>query len=689
MAEKYKVRRVERSAKKYFSKNVIKDVSNIYISKFKTELTMDKYSSIIKRVFNKSKATLRSQGKSMMTPRGKTDAHITTRGEHQKQVADIAEQIAGTLGLNPDLARLIAAHHDDGHTFNGHTGERIINIIGRIHNCGYTVHNALSIDMLESENILRKVREAIKNEYPNVPTEELNKVEEEIRLYVFDGILAHNGEGVDKEIWPQFGKTVEDVITEKNNCYEIKKYDKRIKPTSMEGAILRFADIIAYTRTDILDGFRIGLITGFDEEGVKSGKPIEEDKTEEYYQGYLKVIGTILSYNRKLGATLEENRVNLDLLSELNIDDENRFLSNIRNLKRNINIVNQRIREKEDLGQEDSEEIVKLREELTKLREELSIETVKYQEYEKKKIEVAREYLKKIPQEDRKDRVVDLMQDMFIKDLEEYSKDKDYIGFSPAMGEALFQLRDCNMNYIVKYTRRPFENKILPEATLKLVERFAQDLIDTGIIYNEIMGEELRAKNEHLGDLSRYQECQRNFEDKSEKNEAGKKDKYYYDRKVYHRCGKLIRFTPEKIGEICANALNSIQDIAKHDLEIINGKEEIENTLSERYKQKIEYLKGIIAEKKVDGQYMSDQEMLSIIIKDAQKNIEQIYAYAIAKEFVAGMSDDSIIDALEHTGIITEEIASNARNRRDTSEVTADKDAEALGQYWKNNSEGR
>jgi len=229
----------------------------------------------------------------------------------------------------------------------------------------------------------------------------------------------------------------------------------------------------------------------------------------------------------------------------------------------------------------------------------------------------------------------------------------------------------------------------LPEATLKLVERFAQDLIDTGIIYNEIMGEELRAKNEHLGDLSRYQECQRNFEDKSEKNEAGKKDKYYYDRKVYHRCGKLIRFTPEKIGEICANALNSIQDIAKHDLEIINGKEEIENTLSERYKQKIEYLKGIIAEKKVDGQYMSDQEMLSIIIKDAQKNIEQIYAYAIAKEFVAGMSDDSIIDALEHTGIITEEIASNARNRRDTSEVTADKDAEALGQYWKNNSEGR
>jgi len=689
MSEKYKVKKRGRSLKTYFNKNEKKNVSNIYISKYKTELTMDKYSKIIKRVFNKSKATLRSQGKSMMTPKGKMDAHVTTRGEHQKQVADIAEQIAEALGLNPDLARNIASHHDDGHTFNGHAGERIMNVIGRLYNCGYTVHNALSIDMLERENILEKVREAIKNEHPDVLEDELDKVEEEIRLYVFDGILAHNGEGIDREIWPKLDKTLKDVIKEKNNCYTIKGYDKSIQPVCMEGAILRFADIIAYVRTDILDGFRIGLINGFDEKGVINGKPIDKEVSEEYYQGYLKVIGTILSYKESFKDTLDKNGVSEVLQNQLDINEENRLISNIKNLKRSINITNQKIREFEDSEQEDIEKVGELNKELQKLRQELNQENIKYQEYENKKIQVARKYLVSIPIESRKDKIVDLMQDMFIKDLEEYSKDKEYIGFSPAMGDALFKLREHNMNYIVKYTRRPFETEVLPEATVSLVERFAEDLINTGIIYNEVMSQNLQTKKTPLGNPREYENYKRKFEDRSQKNEEGKEDKYFYDRKVCQRCAKLIKPPEKKMEEICTNALNSIIDIAKHDLEIINGKENIENTLSGKYKGKIQYLKQLIESKKVDGQYMSDQEMLNIIIKDAQKDVEKIYAYAIAKEFVAGMDDTSIIDALEHTGIITKEQAESARNRREVSEVTADKDAEELGQYWKNHMEGR
>lgn len=679
------IRKAKRKIDKFYNDNRGKSV---YISKHKTNLVLDKYSDIIIRVLNSSKASIRSQGKSMMTPRGREDGHLTTRGKHQQEVADIAVQIAHDLGLNADLARAQAEHHDDGHTFNGHFGERIMNTIGQLYNCGYSVHNALSIDMLNSEDIINKIKDTIKMSYPEVTNEELNIVEDEIIEYVFDGILAHNGEGVDRAISPQFNKTKQNIIEEKNKCYSIKGYDKKIKPKTMEGAILRFADIIAYTKTDILDGFRLNLISGFDEKGVKNGKPIEKGKDNEYYQGYLKVIGTVLSYKDKL----EKKE------SQLNIDEENRLRIEAKNINRRIFQLEEQIkkeRSKFENLRDNSEEKTITNQQIKNLvmqKEDEKVKLIETQnaqkEYDAKKIEVAKKYLEKIPDKDKKEKVTDLMQNIFIKDLVEYSKDKDYIGFSPAIGEALFKLREHNLNYIVKYTRREFETKVLPDATLKLVDILSKTLIDTGIIYEEILSDEIKKKIVPLGNPEQYEEERKRLM----ASKFEKQDKEKYKRKVFHRCENLYKDNCQRMKEICENAMNSIPNIAEHDLHIAENRAEIDMKISEedkknsllyaKYSEKIENIRKLLKEHERDCVSLSDTEKKNIIIKDAVKNIEQIYANALAKEYVEGMSDDTIIYALELMGIITNAQATNARNRKSTNDVEIDPATQELGDSW-------
>jgi len=729
--EKYRIKSIAKTDKKIIDKYIFIGKSkrhldelvsknkerSIYISKFKTELTMDKYALIINRVLNDSLAALRSHGKSMMTPRGKSEAHITTRAKHQQQVGDIAEEVATELQLNPYLARTMADHHDDGHTFNGHGGERIMSSIGMLLNCGYTVHNALSIDMLISEEIIAKIKESIRIQDPAVTEEELDKVEEELWIYVFDGILAHNGEGTDRAIKPEFGKTKEDVIQQKNNCYRRRGYDKQIKPTTMEGAILRFADIIAYTRTDILDGFRLKLIKDFDEKGVQKSK--NQDVKE--LQGYLKVIGTILSYRNKI-LKCENNT------SKLDIDKENAIIIIRNRLERKKNqLVFEMKKVEEVISKKDiegnEEELVKAREhklilEEEKVKIEKKLEEVNrvYEEYNKIKIEEARKYIQGIDKKQRKEVISNMIKDVFISDLKNYSKDKDYIGFSPAITETIFKLRDYNMDYIVKYTRRDFEKKVLPSATLKLVKSLAKTLIDTGVIYEKVLPDKYKSKLQPLGNQKIYMQEREKISGQTKKENNKIKrlitkpstilkrlivgDSYKYKRKVLHRCENMFEHNKERLKEICENAIEAIDDIAREDLKVILGEKEMSTSLPREYSEKIEYLKKLLKSEMPDLEidksmsYLSDEakgKMLKIIREDAQKNIELILASAIAKEYVEGMSDNTIIDALQVSKIISPVQAMRARSRNNNKFI-ADADSEKLKAIWasaeKNHREG-
>lgn len=139
--------------------------------------------------------------------------HYRTRMTHTLEVAQIARTIARAMRINEDLAEAIALGHDLGHPPFGHSGETALK---EIYAADFS-HNKQSlrvVDVLEKNgrglNLTREVR---------------------------DGILKHSkGYG---EIIPK-------------NPAE--------KAATIEGQIVRIADIMAYLNHDLDDAIRSGVI---------------------------------------------------------------------------------------------------------------------------------------------------------------------------------------------------------------------------------------------------------------------------------------------------------------------------------------------------------------------------------------------------------------------------------------------
>ena len=156
-----------------------------------------------------SKAFRRLKHKSQvfLSPSGD---HYRTRLTHTLEVAQIARTMAKSLRLNEDLTEAIALGHDLGHTPFGHAGETVLN--GLVE--GGFRHNEQSlrvVDILEGLNLTFEVR---------------------------DGILKHSkGKGRILDDAPEF------------------------MAQTLEGRLVRVADIIAYICHDIDDAVRAGVLT--------------------------------------------------------------------------------------------------------------------------------------------------------------------------------------------------------------------------------------------------------------------------------------------------------------------------------------------------------------------------------------------------------------------------------------------
>ena len=142
-----------------------------------------------------------------------TGDHYRTRLTHTLEVSQIARTIAKALKLNEDLTEAIALGHDLGHTSFGHAGETVLNEIVP----GGFRHPEQSLRVVD---VLEKEGQGLNLTY-------------EVR----DGILKHSkGEG--------------DIISN----------DLQSMPESLEGQVVRVADVIAYVNHDIDDAIRAGVI---------------------------------------------------------------------------------------------------------------------------------------------------------------------------------------------------------------------------------------------------------------------------------------------------------------------------------------------------------------------------------------------------------------------------------------------
>lgn len=142
-----------------------------------------------------------------------TGDHYRTRLTHTLEVAQIARTITRALGLNEDLTEAIALGHDLGHTPFGHAGEEVLDGIVP----GGFTHNQQSLRVVDC---LEKGGEGL-----NLTWE------------VRDGIIKHSkGKG---EIFPE---------------------DPAERAVTLEGQVVRVADIIAYICHDLDDAIRAGVI---------------------------------------------------------------------------------------------------------------------------------------------------------------------------------------------------------------------------------------------------------------------------------------------------------------------------------------------------------------------------------------------------------------------------------------------
>src|SRR6187455_1919505 len=143
-----------------------------------------------------------------------TGDHYRTRLTHTLEVAQIARTIAKVLHLHEELTEAIALGHDLGHTPFGHAGERVLNELAP----GGFNHYEQSlrvVDVLENDgrglNLTWEVR---------------------------DGIAKHSkGKG---------GAPV--------------GADPSKRAATLEGQIMRVADLIAYVNHDIDDAVRAGVL---------------------------------------------------------------------------------------------------------------------------------------------------------------------------------------------------------------------------------------------------------------------------------------------------------------------------------------------------------------------------------------------------------------------------------------------
>ena len=137
-----------------------------------------------------------------------------TRLTHTLEVAQISRTAARAMRLNEDLAEAIAMGHDLGHTPFGHSGETALKEIFS----GAFAHNAQSLRVVD---ILERKGDGL-----NLTWE------------VRDGILKHS---------KGYGKIIPDNPNE--------------QPATVEGRIVRVADIMAYLNHDLDDAIRSRVIS--------------------------------------------------------------------------------------------------------------------------------------------------------------------------------------------------------------------------------------------------------------------------------------------------------------------------------------------------------------------------------------------------------------------------------------------
>lgn len=282
---------------------------------------------------------------------------ITRRWLHVQFVSRIARTIGKALNLNLELIEAIALGHDIGHTPFGHAGERILNEISLETLSERFMHNVHSVRVLD------KI-------FPY-----------NVTMQTLDGILCHNGEKELPVYRPQPLNNFSEFDKMVDNCYIGGDIAKNTLPSTLEGCVVRIADIIAYIGKDRQDAEKTSSVAETDffvtEIGSHNAEMINNltvdivenslaqpyvKLSDEYFNALKIAKGenyNVIYFNdraAKLGANLKEMTFMLfeKFLTDLKKSDRSSFI-----FRHHIDYINSmRLRRDEPYGNDKNERIV-------------------------------------------------------------------------------------------------------------------------------------------------------------------------------------------------------------------------------------------------------------------------------------------------------------------------------------------
>ena len=177
----------------------------------------------------------RCMDKTQVFPLRRND-DLTRRSYHLQLVSQTARKIARALRLNEALTEAIALGHDMGHTPFGHSGEDILSDLYRGNTGRFFSHNVHSV------RILRTV------------------AGRELSLQTLNGILCHCGETAFREYRPEPCPDFKALDTLMAKCYADRSASKTLRPSTLEGCVVRICDILAYLGKDRQDALSIDVL---------------------------------------------------------------------------------------------------------------------------------------------------------------------------------------------------------------------------------------------------------------------------------------------------------------------------------------------------------------------------------------------------------------------------------------------
>ena len=237
--------RAEESLSDYACKN--KDAIREFESKYNHDVLRTQYAIDVDKIIH-SALYNRGGDKTQVFSFYRND-DITRRSSHMQLVSRIARIIGNALQLNLDLIESIAIGHDVGHTPFGHKGEEFLNELYNAHTGRYFNHNVHSV------RVLQRITNC------------------NLTLQTLDGILCHCGEKAFDKYEPSSASDFTQFNAVLEKCYTENDAIRTLRPSTLEGCVVRISDMIAYIGKDRQDAAKAKLKVKFNSNPLGKTNP--------------------------------------------------------------------------------------------------------------------------------------------------------------------------------------------------------------------------------------------------------------------------------------------------------------------------------------------------------------------------------------------------------------------------------